>query len=69
MNPTITIEEADSIPVDANVRDYDELHDAARAVFPSVVDDTAEVDERTAAAFVDGEFVKFTGYYRVRVAE
>ena len=76
MNPTIHATEAES-PVaaatdggsHAPVRDFDELDDRAQAVLhEAAVDGGVPLDEADAAAFTDGEVVKFTGYYRITVA-
>ncbi|WP_458209579.1 hypothetical protein [Haladaptatus sp. NG-SE-30] len=69
MNPKITVEPAETIPDDASVRHYDELENGAKQHFPSVVEDGEQtIDVETALQFSDGEFVKFTGYYRVLLA-
>lgn len=66
----VRIEPAASIPDFGSVRHYDELPEQAQDVLPALangVPGEAILDEPTAQTFVDGEYVKFTGYYRVRV--
>jgi len=69
MNPTVTLERADRVPHDARVRDYDELEADAQHAFPSTPDDAATIDVDSTNVFEDGEIVKYTGYYRITVAE
>ncbi|WP_336036399.1 hypothetical protein [Halobacterium yunchengense] len=55
---------------DRRVRDYDELDDRAQAVLLDAVHDGATtVTEDAADAFDEGELVRFTGYYRVTIAQ
>jgi hypothetical protein len=76
MNPTIHATEAESPGaaatdggVHAPVRDFDELDDRAQDVLHEAATDGAvSLDDDEAAAFTDGEVVKFTGYYRITVA-
>jgi hypothetical protein len=76
MNPTIHATEAESPAAAATdggnhapVRDFDELDDHAQDVLhEAAVDGAVDLDEADAAAFTDGEVVKFTGYYRITVA-
>ncbi|SEW25933.1 hypothetical protein [Halobacterium jilantaiense] len=76
MNATIHATEAESPAAAATdggthapVRDFDELDDRAQAVLhEAAADGTALIDDEDAAAFTDGEVVKFTGYYRITVA-
>jgi len=77
MNPTIHATEAESPGaaatdggVHAPVRDFDELDDRAQDVLHEAAATGAVSldDDETAAAFTDGEVVKFTGYYRITVA-
>jgi hypothetical protein len=66
LNPKITVEHAETVPDDASVRDYDELKRSAKRKFTTVVDDgERHLDDETALEFTDGEFVNYTGYYRV----
>jgi hypothetical protein len=70
MNPTVTLESTDGIPDGAAVRDYDELARPAKAEFPALVaDGRGHVSDEVAAGLDDGEVVRYTRYYRVRVAE
>ncbi|EFW94146.1 hypothetical protein ZOD2009_03345 [Haladaptatus paucihalophilus DX253] len=69
MKPKIAVEPVDSIPNDARVRHYDELEYDAKGHFPSVVERGEQlIDWETAGQFSDGEFVKYTGYFRVLLA-
>ena len=69
MNPRLeAIETTPSAAID--VRDYDELHDRAQAAFPeAVANEAVPIPEETARNFSDGEVVRFTGYYRVTLAQ
>ncbi|QDX40672.1 hypothetical protein [Salarchaeum sp. JOR-1] len=68
MNPTVRLERADAVPQDARVRDFDELDSDAQHALPGAVDgDPVTLDSPT--ALEDGEIVKYTGYYRISVAE
>jgi hypothetical protein len=69
MNPLL--EATETTPTAArDVRDYDELHDTAQAALPEAVDNEAvSIAEETAENFSDGEVVRFTGYYRVTLAQ
>ncbi len=68
LQPKITVEPAQTIPDGATVRDYDELGWCAQRQFATVVDGgERHVDDETALQFTDGEFVKYTDYYRVVV--
>lgn len=76
MNPTIHATKAESPAAavtdggtHAPVRDFDELDDRAQDVLhEAAVGGAVHLDEADAAAFTDGEVVKFTGYYRITVA-
>jgi predicted amino acid racemase len=76
MNPTIHATKAESPAAAATdggthapVRDFDELDDHAQDVLhEAAVGDAVTLDEEEAAAFTDGEVVRFTGYYRITVA-
>lgn len=71
MNPKIRVERAEAVPDDASVRHYDELDSGAKRELSTLVSGERSeqfVDTETAGEFSDGEFVKFTGYYRVLVA-
>ncbi|WP_227374560.1 hypothetical protein [Haladaptatus halobius] len=69
MNPKITVELTETIPDDASVRHYDELEHGAKQRFPNVVEHGEQnIDVKTALQFRDGEFVKYTDYYRVLLA-
>jgi len=77
MNPTIHATEAESPGaaatdggLHASVRDFDELDDRAQDVLheAAAIGPVSLDDDETAAAFTDGEVVKFTGYYRITVA-
>ncbi|MFC7046805.1 hypothetical protein ACFQH6_16610 [Halobacteriaceae archaeon GCM10025711] len=66
---TLRVEPADHVPADARVRHYDELSEPAKDAFPGIVAaGETPLDPTVAGEFTDGEFVKFTDYYRVRVA-
>ena len=70
MNTAIRLEPAETIPEDGVVRHIDELPESAQGAFPALacgVPGEAVLDEPTASKFVDGEYVKFTTYYRVTV--
>lgn len=64
----LRIQSEESVPGDATVRHYDELAEDAKAELPSLVGQTpsVEVPDRVAEAFEDGEYIKYTDYYRVR---
>lgn len=69
LNPKITVEHAETVPDDASVRDYDELGRSAKRHFATVVEDgERRIDDETAFELTDGEFVNYTGYYRVLIA-
>jgi len=76
MNPTLHATKAESPAAAATdggshapVRDFDELDDSAQdALHEAAADGAVALDEAGAAAFTDGEVVKFTGYYRITVA-
>jgi len=77
MNPTIHATKAESPAAavtdggtHAPVRDFDELDDRAQDVLHEAAagDGAVYLDDEEAAAFTDGEVVKFTGYYRITVA-
>lgn len=69
MNPKIAVEPVETIPDDALVRHYDELEYDAKGQFPDVVERGERlIDRETARQFSDGEFVKYTGYFRVLLA-
>ena len=76
MNPTIHATRAESPAAAATdggthaaLRDFDELDDHAQTVLrEATADGGVSLDEDDAAAFTDGEVVKFTGYYRITVA-
>jgi len=68
MNPTVRLERADGVPQDARVRDFDELDSDVQHALPGAVDgDPVTLDAPT--TLEDGEIVKYTGYYRISVAE
>ena len=70
MNPTITLEPATDVPEHATVRDYDELSGRARTEFPGLVGQgRVPLTCEDACGLVHGEYVNYTGYYRVVVAE
>ncbi|MGA9401125.1 MAG: hypothetical protein WBV42_09720 [Haladaptatus sp.] len=69
MKPKIAVEAVDMVPNDARVRHYDELDYDAKGHFPSVVEHGERlIDRETADQFNDGEFVRYTGYFRVLLA-
>jgi hypothetical protein len=69
LNPKIAVEPTETVPDDASVRDFDELEWPAKRQFATVVGSgERRIDEETALQFTDGEFVKYTGYYRVLLA-
>ncbi|MFB6270126.1 MAG: hypothetical protein ABEH83_09290 [Halobacterium sp.] len=69
MNPLLEATET-TPPADRDVRDYDELHDQAQAALPKAVhNDAVTIPEEAADYFSDGEVVRFTGYYRVDIAQ
>ncbi|WP_458187994.1 hypothetical protein [Haladaptatus sp. NG-WS-4] len=69
MNAKITVEPAETIPDNAHVRHYDELEQDAKQHLPTLVESGEQlVDGETALQFSDGEFVKYTGYYRILLA-
>ncbi|MFB6072102.1 MAG: hypothetical protein ABEJ88_03950 [Halobacterium sp.] len=69
MHPTLETTETRAVTDDHAVRDFDELDDAAQAVFNEATEaDGVPIPEETADAFEDGELVRFTGYYRVDIA-
>lgn len=66
----VRLESTDAVPADGRVRHYDELPEGAQGALPALtsgVPGEAILDESTARTFVDGEYVKFTDYYRVSV--
>jgi len=72
VNATIRVERTESVPEDATIRHYDELPSETARRFPALaegVPSDAVVENGSTLDFTDGEFVVFTGYYRVQVAE
>lgn len=70
MSRTVTFERAEAIPEDATVRHYDELTGEAQRRFPALaagVPADSVFDGPATTEFTDGEYLVFTGYYRVRV--
>ena len=70
MNSGVRLESTDSVPTDGRVRHYDELPEDAQGALPALasgVPGEAILDASTARTFVDGEYVKFTDYYKVTV--
>ncbi|KZN25466.1 MULTISPECIES: hypothetical protein [unclassified Haladaptatus] len=69
MKYKIALEPVETVPDDARVRHYDELDYGAKGHFPDVVERGERlIDPETARQFSDGEFVKYTGYFRVLLA-
>lgn len=63
------LERTDTIPVDARVKDYDELSDDEQSLVTAVLtDDVDGFPPNTGCGLEAGEYVKFTGYYRVDCA-
>ncbi|WP_143418123.1 hypothetical protein [Halobacterium hubeiense] len=70
MNPILEATETAPTTVEEAVRDYDELHDRAQAALPDAVDgDGVTIPEEVADDLADGEVVRFTGYYRLDLAQ
>ena len=70
MNPTIEVTEVDRVPEDARVCDYDELTGEAMDALPDAVENgTTTVQWRTAEQFAGIDVIRFTGYYRVMIAD
>ncbi|AAG20023.1 MULTISPECIES: hypothetical protein [Halobacterium] len=76
MNPTIHATKAESPGAAATdggthapVRDFDELDDHAQdTLHEAATGGAVHLDDDDAAAFTDGEVVRFTSYYRITVA-
>ena len=63
------LERTDSVPTDARVKDYDELSDDDQSLVTAVVMDNPDgYPASTGCDLEAGEYVKFTGYYRVDCA-
>ncbi len=70
LNPKLRATETAPTTVEETVRDYDELHDRAQAALPDAVDgDGVTIPEDVADDLSDGEVVRFTGYYRLDIAQ
>ncbi|MFC3477261.1 hypothetical protein [Halobacterium litoreum] len=70
MHPTIEATETVTVTADNAVRHFDELDDDAQnALHDAVHGDEGAIPEAAADAFTDGEVVRFTGYYRVDIAQ
>jgi len=70
VNPKLRATETAPKTVEETVRDYDELHDRAQAALPAAVDgDGVTIPEDVAEDLADGEVVRFTGYYRLDIAQ
>jgi hypothetical protein len=68
--PTVSVRPVVSVPDEARVRDFDQLHPRAMEAFPSLVGNGREqVPHRVAGSLESGEIINFTGYFRVQVEE
>jgi hypothetical protein len=69
MNPTLEATETRVETATDAVRDFDELDTEAQTVLhDAATGDIVAVPEDAADEFTDGEVVRFTGYYRIRIA-
>jgi hypothetical protein len=66
MSPRIVVEQAGTVPQDANVQHFDELEPEVQDHLPRLTSrGGGRVSADVAAGFEDCELVKFTDYYRV----
>lgn len=66
MNRTVHVEQKEDIPNDASVFHYDELDEEFKDRFPELVENTqAKESVCPESVLSNGDYVKFTDYYRV----
>ncbi|WP_338728438.1 hypothetical protein [Haladaptatus sp. DJG-WS-42] len=72
MSLKIVIERRERLPVDASVCDFDQLTEAEQHALPRLLDGDAQGRDLSPSLIGEleqREFVKFTGFYRIRVVK
>jgi hypothetical protein len=70
MNPILEATETTQVSADERVRHIDELHDDAQtALSAAAANGRATIPEEATTELSDSDVVRFTGYYRVNIAQ
>jgi hypothetical protein len=66
MERTVYVEKTDGVPDDAAVFHYDELDEGCKDRFPELIENSpSEEPVGSESVLSNGDYVKFTDYYRV----
>lgn len=66
MKRTVYVEQIEEIPNDASVFHYDELDEEFKDRFPELIENTPTKESmRSGSVLSNGDYVKFTDYYRI----